>query len=249
MPGTRFTRSGHGLHLAVLLILLIAFAVGLVGLFPIALDLFRGDVRTWERLSLISQTYGAASAFLSAFALLGIALTPILQGRQNRMNREKARRALHIDLLKMALEDPIYQRAWGFLDPTDALEADLQRIYFDLIISDWQTSFHLRTMDEPRLRMLARGLFQGEGGRRFWAAARETRITTSTRRERRFHQIVDDEFRAAERQGPPGPGEPRRRPAIGHLGQILIGTVLGGICVLLADRILRSSRGTRRHRR
>ncbi|MGP4027010.1 DUF6082 family protein [Actinomadura sp. 3N407] len=97
------------------------FAVGLVGLSPVALDLFRGNVKTWERLSFIGQTYGAASALLSAFALIGIAATLILQARDTEVNREQGRRVLHVDLLKMALENPLYRRAWGTSTPPTIL--------------------------------------------------------------------------------------------------------------------------------
>ncbi|MGP4027011.1 DUF6082 family protein [Actinomadura sp. 3N407] len=135
------------------------------------------------------------------------------------------------------------------MDPADDPEADLQNVHINLILSEWQTSFELRMLDERHLRLLAKGLFQGEGGRRFWTTAREARITTSsTRRERRFHQIVDDEYRVAEQQGPPRPDEePRRGSVTGRHRGILIGTILGGIGVMLADRVLRTIQDTRRH--
>lgn len=248
MPGTRLTRSGHRrTGLTVLLILLIVFAVGLVGLSPIALDLFQGDVKSWERLSFIGQTYGAASALLSTFALIGIAITLILQARDTKVNREHGRRALHVDLLKMALENPLYRRAWGYLDPADDPEADLQNVYINLILSEWQTSFELKMLDESHLRVLAKGLFQGEGGRRFWNKAREARITTSTtRRERRFHRIVDEMYQAAEAQGPPLPdGAHHREPVIRRYREILLGATLGALVALLADKLHRNIRKAR----
>jgi hypothetical protein len=64
----------------------------------------------------------------------------------------------------MALENPLYRRAWGHLDPADDPEADLQNVYINLILSEWQTSSELRMLDESHVRLLAKGLFQG--GRR-----------------------------------------------------------------------------------
>ncbi|MFI0483108.1 DUF6082 family protein [Actinomadura sp. 9N215] len=227
------------------------FVVGLAGLSPAALDLFRGDAKSWERLSFIGQTYGAASALLSAFALIGIAATLILQARDTKVSREQGRRALHVDLLKMALENPLYRRAWGYLDPADDPDIDRQNLYINLMLSEWQMSFELKMLDERHLRVLAKGLFQGEGGRRFWIVAREHRISTSaTRRERRFHQIVDDEYRAAEEQGPPRPDpEPHRDPAIVRHRELLAGIILGGIGVVIVGRLRRIAPRTRRRNR
>ncbi|MFD0851204.1 DUF6082 family protein [Actinomadura adrarensis] len=161
---------------SVLLVLLLVLVTGLVGLSPLGLGLFMGGKDEWERLSFIGQTYGAASAVLSALALVGIAITLVLQAREVKVGREQGQRLLHVDLLKMAMENPLYRRAWGPSPPGRDPDADLQQIYVNLIISEWQTSFELRTMDEDLLRAVATTLFRGEPGRRFWAEARDTRL-------------------------------------------------------------------------
>jgi hypothetical protein len=240
VPRTRFTAGGgRRTTLAVLLTLLILLTVGLVGASPVALDLFDGDAARWERLSFIGQTYGAASALLSAFALAGIVVTLVLQARDTKVSREQGQRLAHSELLKMALENPVYRRAWDPVLPGRDPDADLQQIYVNLIFSSWQMSFELKTMDERLLRAVTSALFKGAAGRRFWAGARETRIATSaTRRERRFHRIVDEMYQAAEAQGPPLPdGGPNREPALRRHREFLLGVASGLVFALSADKI------------
>ena len=248
MSRTRLVRGGgRRTGPTVLLILLIVLTIGLVGASPIALHLFNGDVKQWERLSFIGQTYGAASALLSAFALAGIVVTLVLQARDTKVNREQGQRQAHIELLKMALENPLYRKAWGPVLPGRDPDADLQQIYVNLIFSNWQMSFELKTMDERLLRAVAASLFEGEPARRFWVGARETRIATSaTRRERRFHQIVDEMYQAAEAQGPPpSDGENRDESPIRRHRGILLGTALGAGFALLASKLLNALRSAR----
>lgn len=96
MTRARFTAGGgRRTTLAVLLTLLVLLTVGLVGASPVALDLFDGDAARWERLSFIGQTYGAASALLSAFALAGIVVTLVLQARDTKVSREQGQRLAH----------------------------------------------------------------------------------------------------------------------------------------------------------
>jgi hypothetical protein len=242
-------RSARRTGLTILLVLIAVVAAALVGLTPVALTVFRGDKTNWERLSYIGQTYGAASALLSALALVGIAVTLVLQARDTKVSREQGQRILHVDLLKMAMENPLYRRCWGPIGYAEDAETELQHIYVNLIFSEWQTSFEIKTMDERLLRAVARSLFRGEVGRRFWRNARETRIaTSSTRRERRFHQILDEEYRIAEAQGPPIPHR-EDRPSAGRSSSRyrlpLLGAVLGAGAVVavqsLRKRISRSS--------
>jgi Family of unknown function (DUF6082) len=95
------------------LLLVAVVTAALVGLTPVALTVFRGDQTNWERLSYIGQTYGAASALLSALALVGIAVTLVLQARDTKVSREQGQRILHVGLLKMAMDNPLYRRCWG----------------------------------------------------------------------------------------------------------------------------------------
>ena len=84
-------------------------------------------------------------------------------------------------------------------------------MYVNMIISEWQTSFESGALGENRLRAIAGEMFQGKVGRAFWESARDIRIATSeTKRARRFHQILDEEYRCAS-VTPPGDRPAHRR--------------------------------------
>jgi ABC-type sulfate transport system permease subunit len=95
---------GRG-FITVLLIIAIVGAFGGVALSPAVIGhVSNTSDAQWQRLSNIGQTYGAASAMLSVLALIGVAISLILQSRETRAAREQARRALHFELLKMAMD-------------------------------------------------------------------------------------------------------------------------------------------------
>ncbi|MBG0828960.1 hypothetical protein HS041_14390 [Planomonospora sp. ID67723] len=199
---------------AALLLVVITLVAGLVAVSPLALGLLGDQAGDWERLSLIGQTYGAASTLLSVLALVGVAVSLVLQAREAKSDREQALRMLHADLMKMAMEDPLYRRAWGPFFDSDDPDTPREHMYVNLIVSQWSMEYELRTITEEHLRPIARTLFSGPAGRRYWTNVRELRITsTSTRRERRFHRILDEEFHAAHEPPPSSPASPSSPPA------------------------------------
>ncbi len=189
------------------LCLITLVVIALIGASPWALRAFGGPTGRWERLSFIGQTYGAASALLAALALIGIAATLIFQAHDTRIAREEARRIAIADLLKMAMDDPALDEAWGPV-PADAdRRARRQLMYINMIISEWQMSFETKALPEKRLRAVSREMFSGRPGRAFWEEARQVRMgTAGSKRGRRFHEILDEEYRLA----PVPPVEPRR---------------------------------------
>ncbi|GAA0322313.1 DUF6082 family protein [Actinoallomurus spadix] len=183
------------------LLLIAATAVALIGISPIALGVFRGPTDRWERFSFIGQTYGAASAIVSVLALVGIVLTLSYQARETKLAREETRRQAVGDLLKMAMEDPDLDECWGPMPEPDDPKTRKQLLYTNMIIAEWSLSYETRALPEARLRAIANEMFQGQVGRNYWKGAREARLSTSAnRRERRFHEILDEEY---ERVQPP----------------------------------------------
>lgn len=181
-------------------------AIALIGISPIALGVFHGGTGRWERLSFIGQTYGAASAIVSVLALVGIVLTLSYQAREAKLAREETRRQAVGDLLRMAMEDPDLDECWGPVPPPDDPKTRKQLLYTNMIIAEWSLSFETRALPEARLRAIANEMFQGQVGRDYWESARETRLSTSAgHRERRFHEILDEEY---ERAQPPAIARP-----------------------------------------
>jgi len=192
--------------LASTLVAVAVFVLALVILSPLALEQLSSLHGVhWPQLSNIGQTYGAASALLTGLALIGVVGSMVFQIRAIRVSREQAAREQHAHLIEMALTDPIYQRAWGgmhdFYDSTDMYR---QHGYINLIVSFWQNDYLLGGFSEHALRGVLSSFFRGEAGRNFWADTRDLRLQESEgRRDRRFCQIVEEEYRKAVATGPP----------------------------------------------
>lgn len=219
---------------ASLLVLTIATMIGIVTASPLALDGLGNMARDWNRLSLIGQTYGAASALLSVLALIGISASLILQAHENKANREQALRASHAELMQKAMDDPLYARVWGALMAPGDFDSQREHMYVNLIVSHWEMEYGLGAITEEHLRAIAHAIFSEEPGRRYWRAARPVRMISSMgRREERFHQILDEEFTKAgepSKSAPsrsPEPGRPYRRPQQRLLASIIVAGVLG----------------------
>ncbi|WP_344938996.1 DUF6082 family protein [Sphaerisporangium flaviroseum] len=219
----------------------------LVALSPLALNWLDGRAGDWERLSFIGQTYGAASALLSVLALIGVSVSLFLQAREAKATREQALRMLHADLMKMAMEDPLYRRAWGPFFESDDHDGPREHMYVNLIISQWAMEYELRTITEEHLRSIAHVLLSGPAGRRYWANVRDLRInSTSTRRERRFHEILDEEY---HRAGPSPPLPPRPKPETRTAHETRWGLVVVALLAGAASaEILHRRLSSRRHK-
>jgi hypothetical protein len=153
----------------------------------------------WTRLSEIGQTYGAASAILSALALGGIAISLFVQARQTRAQQLQTVRAFQLELLQMTPDNPqVYLPCWGATIDAPNLDIQRQNIFVNLIMVYQQMGYEIGVISEGSIRgeVLAQ-VFRGEAGRRHWAGARYYwgQGWSGGRRGRRFFRIVDDEYR------------------------------------------------------
>jgi thiosulfate reductase cytochrome b subunit len=102
------------LRLVVVLLALAVITTSVI-LSPLSLGVLRrnlGNVN-WGRLGHIAQTYGAVSAIIAAIALVGVVVSLIIQSREAKAARTNSLRALHVELLKMAMDDPAYNGVLG----------------------------------------------------------------------------------------------------------------------------------------
>jgi Family of unknown function (DUF6082) len=188
------------------LIAVVAAVLALVAASPLALRQLaslRGV--QWSQLSTIGQTYGAASALLTGLALIGVVGSMVFQVRAIRVSQEQATREQHARLVEMALTDPVYQRAWGGLyDMYGSSDQYRQHGYINLIVSFWRDHYVLGDFRDHAMHGLAASLFRGEAGRGFWADTRDMRLETAEGgRDRRFCQIMEEEYQKAILAGPP----------------------------------------------
>jgi Family of unknown function (DUF6082) len=89
--------------------------LGMIVFSPLLLrELDRFTRTDWSRLSEIGQTYGAASAILAMLALGAVAASLLFQARQTKSANIQAIREFHLELTKMALDNPrLYLPSWG----------------------------------------------------------------------------------------------------------------------------------------
>jgi hypothetical protein len=119
MLSRRTSAKAERSHFPLVLITTLAVLGGaaLTALSPLALrEMTHLSNIDWEQLSYVGQTYGAASALLSALALTGIALSLTLQARELRTARKDSERNHHFRLMEMAMTSPGLLECCGFTE-------------------------------------------------------------------------------------------------------------------------------------
>jgi uncharacterized membrane protein len=181
--------------------------IGLVVLSPFALTELAHFRINWLQLSNIGQTYGAVSALLSSFALVGIAVSLLYQSRDNQNAREQTTRNLQFELIRMAMEDPSLMTAggapWDLDIPSDS-SSIRQFLYIQLWVSFLGGNFTIGELPESAVRHIAaHELFRSEAGRNYWAAVGQVQMANSRGRRKVFFRILDDEYKETMSSGTP----------------------------------------------
>jgi hypothetical protein len=191
---------------AVTILLLVIVSMGLVVISPLALPALdsAGQV-DWNRLSNIGETYGAVSAIVAAIALVGVMISLLIQGREIKQARKNARRAHHVELMRMAMDDPRYMECWGpYL--TDTFASEGQYTYVNLVVAHWYSEYEIGEMSDTLLRATAGGVFASVPGRQYWRSTGTFwRDNYSGRRARRFHRVLEETYQEAIRKPPATP--------------------------------------------
>jgi uncharacterized membrane protein len=182
--------------LAAILLLVIA-SMGLVVLSPLALRAYEGDDVDWQRLNEIGGTYGAISAVVASIALVCVTVSLVIQNREVREARKNARRAHHVELMRLAMDDPRYMACWGpYL--TDSFAAETQFTYVNLIVAHWYAEYDVGEMPDALLRATAINVFASGPGRHYWETTGTFwRDNYPGKRPRRFHQVLEDTYQEA----------------------------------------------------
>jgi hypothetical protein len=144
----------------------LAAVAGILSLVLISPLLLRqlGSIRgiDWARLSEVGQTYGAASAILSAVALIGVSLSLIVQARQAKAERIRVVRERHMELLRIALDAPdVYAPVIGKLPST--ADNSRQFLFCTMWMNYSRMGFQLGILTERTVREdLIRSAFESE---------------------------------------------------------------------------------------
>ncbi|MGH4017200.1 MAG: DUF6082 family protein [Pseudonocardiaceae bacterium] len=189
-------------------------AAGLVIVSPWALSaLDNVGGADWNQLSKVGATYGAISAVIAAIALFGVVASLVIQTREAKAAREQGLRALHADLMQMAMADPVYMECWGSYI-TENFDTERQFTYINLIISQWHSVYEIGEVTDARLRANAMSLFSGAPGYRYWQAGGSFwKEMYPGRRSQRFYRIIDEAYRETLKKHPvvsriPGVSDP-----------------------------------------
>ncbi|MFD0630522.1 DUF6082 family protein [Catenulispora yoronensis] len=118
----------------------------LVLLSPLALRAFEdfGSL-DWARLSNIGSTYQAVGSWLAMLSLVGVAYSLVIQARRSRTDRLQHDRARHREIMRMAMDDPLYMDVWGNMTRVypDDFDARRQYHYINMVWNYWRTSYQL----------------------------------------------------------------------------------------------------------
>lgn len=161
---------------------------------PIIALLATGEA-TRRRWSLIGQAMTPISIFLSALAVIAIVFAFAMQPSTR---SEIALRALHVDLIKMALDDQELAEVWPPLGP-DVPETRKDH-YCNLILNLQKVAYKASTIDESELRGALAHLMRSPDMHAFWTKARNTRvdITGGDPDEEEFTALVDAAYRSVQ---------------------------------------------------
>lgn len=163
----------------------------------------------WGELSDISQTYGALSVLFSDAALLGVIASLVYQGRQSGLESEEAKRAVHRELLQMAMNDPELIPCWDPLAQPVTATQWKQLVYVNLIFNAWYADYRIGRYGEAMARVILATHFRGELARLHWGRFasdwRQLSAAEDTRRGARFIELADEVYRQAVAAGPAVP--------------------------------------------
>jgi hypothetical protein len=173
-----------------------------------------------DQLQRLSDTGQAASAILSAIALMGIAGSLYFQMQQTRTERIAAARGLRDQLLLYAIDRPQLLHLWG-VDSTKPTTARQEAAYVSTVVAYIKTSYVLDLLTDHELREYCRLVFAHEAVREFWRDARQTYLNDRFPAARRFARTVDELYQhTVDRPAPPTP-TPRTSPEI-HVPTVIV---------------------------
>ncbi|MGN9913120.1 DUF6082 family protein [Phytohabitans sp. LJ34] len=178
---------------------LVIFVILLLGLGVVA-ALQRLDTPTdWAERASVGDSFGVVNAIVSGLALAALIATLWLQSRELALQRtelamqreslhqsqielhrsaEASLRMLHVDLIRMSIDDPSLAAVWPPLEPGVSREKERQYLYANLIFQHMRLGLRISdyTTDEQVQNHL-RQLFTSSLMREYWRAAAKARTS------------------------------------------------------------------------
>lgn len=201
------------------------FVVFLGGIGVAAALSHAADSKTWITWGNVGQTFESINAVFSGLAFAALIVTfwfQLKELREQRLelqlqreatlsSRDQLRRSaqadlrrLHVELLKMSIDDATLAQVWPEIEPGLSQERNRQYLYANLVLQHAWLALELDRYDEESVRTFVRYLFTSPLMRDYWLASRATRsMGTLDQQELAFIELAEQVYR----EPATGPGE------------------------------------------
>jgi hypothetical protein len=137
----------------------------------------RGAAADWSRWSDVGQTFGVLSSIISGLALVAVVGTARVQFRELQRSAAAELSMLHLEILKMSINDPQLAEVWPALRPGLSEERNRQFLYANIIYQFHWTSLRLSKATDEEVLGSMRYLFTSSIIREYWVAAERARTS------------------------------------------------------------------------
>ena len=134
-----------------------------------------GAPEDWGRWSDVGQTFGVLSSIISALTLIAVVVTARVQFRELRRSAAAELSMLHLEIIKMSINDPKLAEVWPEFRPGLSVETNRQFLYANIIYQFHWTSLKLNNASDDDVFADMRYLFTSPLMRQYWAAAERAR--------------------------------------------------------------------------
>ena len=152
----------------------------------------------WAERANVGDSFGVVNALVSGLALAALIVTLWLQSRELALQRtelamqrvslnesrvelhrsaEASLRMLHVDLIRMSIDDPTLAAVWPPLDPGVGHEKERQYLYANLIYQHMWLSLRISDYTDEQVQNRLRYLFTSSIMREYWRAAAKARMS------------------------------------------------------------------------
>lgn len=187
-------RPARWLMIAILMVLIILS----LGLGAAALLETTGSPEGWSARANIGDSFGVINAIVSGLALAALIVTLWLQWRELSLQRaelvmqrdslnqsrvelyrsaEASLRMLHVDLIRMSIDDPSLAAVWPPLHPGAPHEKERQYLYANLIYQYMWLGLRISDYSDEEVQNRLRYMFTSPLMREYWRAAAKARMS------------------------------------------------------------------------
>jgi hypothetical protein len=138
------------------------------------------------------------STLISSIALIGVAISLLLQARQLRANQLQIAHTSQLELMKTGLDNPSLLLDLGSGPGTEDPVTFTKYVLLNWRMTHFSMLYDLKATSNAGLRVRAEGLFTSDLARKWWGLAGPDYLALAvSRRQRKFFDIVDGAFQQA----------------------------------------------------